>query len=282
MYNNTNFIKNRGEADGLSVFDEMGLYWAEIADQSHTEKQIQFIKNILKGNGLVMDLACGTGRHSIPLSKEGYNMVDLDISLNLLTIAKNRWSHIQLVRGDTRCLPFKAGAFSASISMDTSLGVLPSEHDDLQSLKELREAFGQDGVLIVDVFNRERLMLKYNANRRTEFKWVFLPILLRFNNRLARRVLFRFFKWREYPSFFLFQKRTVNAGGERVCDLWVVCDKAGRQIRVFRHISRLYELKRLQLLLEEAGFTVKQVYGDYDGQSFNRNSSRLILVANAK
>ncbi len=266
----------------MNVFDEMGVYWAEIADQSSTQNQIQFIKDTLKGNGLVLDLACGTGRHSIPLSKAGYNMVGLDISLNLLRIAKNRWRSVQLVRGDMRCLPFKAGAFSATVSMDTSFGYLPSEQDDMQSLRELREALNQGGNLIVDVFNRERLMLKYNANRRTEFRWVFLPILLKFNNRLAKRVLFRFFKWREYPSFFLLQKRTVNAGGDRLCDLWVVCDKAGGQIRVFRHISRLYELKRLQGLLENAGFMVKRVYGDYDGQSFSSKSHRLILVAAAK
>ena len=266
----------------MNVYDEMSNYWAEIADQSSTQTQIQFIKDTLKGNGLVLDLACGTGRHSIPLSKEGFNMVGLDISLNLLKIAKNRWSHIQLVRGDMRCLPFKAGAFSASISMDTSLGYMPSEQDDMQSLMELREALSQDGDLIVDVFNRERLMLKYNTNRRTEFKWVFLPILLKFNNRLARRVLFRFFQWREYPSFFLLQKRDVAVDGKMLHDLWVVCDKADGQIRVFDHTVRLYEFKRLQMLLEQAGFIVKRVYGDYDGQSFSRNSSRLILVASAK
>jgi SAM-dependent methyltransferase len=266
----------------MNVFDEMSVYWAEIADQSSTQTQIQFIKDTVKGNGLILDLACGTGRHSIPLSKEGYDMVGLDISLNLLRIAKNRWSYIQLVRGDMRFLPFKAGAFSVSVSMDNSLGYLPSEQDDMQSLRELRGALGQSGSLIVDVFNRERLMLKYNANRPTEFKWVFLPILLKFNNRLAKRVLFRFFKWREYPSFFLLQKRTVSAGGDKLCDLWVVCDKAGGQIRVFRHISRLYELKSLQALLEKTGFMVKRVYGDYNGQNFSRNSSRLILVASAK
>ena len=43
-----------------------------------------------------------------------------------------------------------------------------------------------------------------------------------------------------------------------------------------------YELKRLQALLEEAGFMVKHVFGDYDGQNFSCNSNRLILVANAK
>jgi 2-polyprenyl-3-methyl-5-hydroxy-6-metoxy-1,4-benzoquinol methylase len=83
----------------MNVFDEMGVYWAEIADQSSTQNQIQFIKDTLKGNGFVLDLACGTGRHSIPLSREGYNMVGLDISLNLFKIAKNRWRSVQLVRG---------------------------------------------------------------------------------------------------------------------------------------------------------------------------------------
>ncbi len=266
----------------MNVFDEMGVYWAEIADQNLTRDQIQFLKDALKGNGLVLDVACGTGRHSISLSKVGYYVVGLDVSLNLLKIAKNRWRNVQLVRGDMRHLPFKAGAFRATVCMDTSFGYLPSEQDDMQSLRGFREALGQGGELILDIFNRELLMLKYKTKRRREVKWVILPILLKFNNRLAKRVLFRFFKWREYPSFFLLQKRTVTAGGDKLGDLWVVYDKAQEQIRVFRHIARLYELNRLQVLFGEAGFVINHVYGDYDGQSFNSNSNRLILVANVK
>ena len=67
-----------------NVFDEMGVYWAEIADKSQTERQIQFLKKHLKLDGYVLDVACGTGRHSIPLSQQGYGMVGLDVSANLL------------------------------------------------------------------------------------------------------------------------------------------------------------------------------------------------------
>jgi hypothetical protein len=74
----------------------------------------------------------------------------------------------------------------------------------------------------------------------------------------------------------------VNASVDKPCDLWVVRDKAQGQIRVFKHVARLYEFKRLQMLLDKAGFIVERVYGDYTGQSFSRNSSRLILVATAK
>ncbi len=32
----------------MNVFDEMGVYWAEIADQNQTDRQLQFLKNTLK------------------------------------------------------------------------------------------------------------------------------------------------------------------------------------------------------------------------------------------
>jgi SAM-dependent methyltransferase len=264
----------------MNVFDEMGKYWAEIADQNQTDRQIKFIKNTLKPEGFVLDFACGTGRHLIPLSKEGYRMVGLDISANLLRIAKSRWRGAQLVRADMRFLPFKPEMFSAAVSMDTSFGYLPSEQDDMQSLREVRETLSQGGILVVDVFNREHLILKYEQNRFKKVKWVFLPVLLK-PNRLARWLLFRFFKWKEYPSFFLLQKRTVKADGGELYDLWVVCDKSEDKIRVFEHTARLYESKGLRGLLEQAGFVVKRVYGDYEGQQFSPASDRLILVAGA-
>lgn len=242
----------------LSVFDEMGVYWAEMADQNPTEKQVQFIEKIIKLNGLVLDLACGTGRHDISLSKEGYDIVGLDISPNLLKIAKSRLSSIQVVRADMRHLPFKSGAFVAAVSMDTSFGYLPAEKDDMQSLRELHETLKQNGTIIVDVFNRERLMKKYSVKPSANSN----P--------------------REYPSFYLSQKRTVDENGEKLCDLWVICDKVDGKTRSFKHIARLYTFERLQELLEEAGFAVKQVYGDYEGEQFSPDSNRLILVAHAE
>src|ERR1039457_5789725 len=104
----------------MKVFDEMGVYWAEIADQSQTEAQLIFLKTQLKPDGYVLDLACGTGRHSIPLSQQGFSMVGLDVSANLLRIANMRGRGVQLVRGDMRFLPFKSEAFTAAVSMDRS------------------------------------------------------------------------------------------------------------------------------------------------------------------
>lgn len=240
-----------------NVFDEMGTYWAEMAEQNQTEKQLQFLKTQLKPDGCILDLACGTGRHTIPLSQQGLNIVGLDTSLKLLKIAKQRYRRAQLVRGDIRFLPFKTEAFTAAISMDTSLGYLPSESDDAQSLSALRRVLGQEGVLVIDVFNRKNLTAKYQGKKRTP-------------------------KSKEYPSFFLIQSRTVSNNGEWLCDLWTVRDKDGGQVRFFEHTVRLYYSTRLQILLENAGFAVKEAYGSYEGAKFSPDSPRLILVTYAK
>ena len=267
------------ENGSMNVFDEMDKYWAEMADQNQTDRQIEFLKKLLSTKGWILDVACGTGRHSIPLSKEGYNMVGLDMSSNLLKIAKNRGAGVQLIQADMQFLPLKSQAFSAAISMDTSFGYLPSEQDDVQCFRALRETLKEDGVLIVDVFNRERLITKYKTNGLRQLKWALLPLMFR-ANRFGEWMVSHLFKWKEYQSFFLLQKRTIDADGALIHDLWIICDKEDEQIRVFEHNARLYESKRLQILLEQAGFKIKAIYGDYDQQNFSQSDSRLILVAN--
>ncbi len=240
----------------MNVFDEMGVFWAEIADQNQTKRQIEFLQNKIKREGLILDLACGSGRHLIALGKVGYGMVGLDISFNLLKIAKSRWPAAQVVQADMRFLPFKPQVFTATISMDQSFGYLPSEQDDLKSLSELRGVLGKGGALIVDVFNRERLIKRDSSSSQP--------------------------KRREYPSFFLQQTRTFEANGKKLHDTWLVQDKANGLRWVFEHVAHLYTFDGLKGMLEKAGFSVEAVYGDYERQSFNADSNRLILVASLK
>ena len=128
-----------------------------------------------------------------------------------------------------RFLPFKTGAFTAAVSMDTSFGYLPSEADDRVSLAEVRRVLFQDGVFVIDVFNRENLILKYRGQNNST-------------------------KEKEYPSFFLQQKRTISDDGEWLCDLWTIRDKSDGKVRFFEHKVRLYGQDELQGLLEKRWF----------------------------
>jgi ubiquinone/menaquinone biosynthesis C-methylase UbiE len=239
----------------MNIFDQMGLYWVEIADQDQTQRQVNLLKASLPRGELVLDVACGSGRHLIALAKAGWDMVGLDISRSLLRIAKSRWSEAQVVLADMRFLPFTSKTFEAAVSMDQSMGYLPTAQDDLQSLAELHRTLGRGGVLVVDVFNRERLKQRYKAGGE--------------------------FKRHEYPRFWLKQTRTVTADGSELHDRWEVQDKADGETRVFEHVARLYTLDGLQELLAQAGFLVRTVHGDYERQSFGADSSRLILVASS-
>jgi ubiquinone/menaquinone biosynthesis C-methylase UbiE len=240
-----------------NVFDEMGVYWAEIAYKNQTDKQVQFLTKQLNPDGIILDLACGTGRHTVPLSQQGFNLVGLDVSAKLLEIARQRGHGVQLVRGDMRFLPFKTEAFTGAVSMDTSFGYLASESDDAQSLSELRRVLRQESTVVVDVFNRQNLAAKYKGKNPAP-------------------------KTREYPSFTLLQTRTVNSSGDWLCDFWMVLDKSVGQVKVFEHTVRLYEPAQLQGLLEKSGFEVDEVCGGYEGEQFSPASSRLIFVARAK
>ena len=239
-----------------NAFDMMGQYWAEIADESQTQRQIHFLKKQLNREACVLDVACGTGRHTIALSKARFDVVGLDISLNLLRIAKTRGASA-LVRSDMRFLPFKSGAFAAAVSMDNSFGYLPSEEEDEQSLAEVKRVLNAGGLFVLDVFNREKLLKKYS-------------------NKDASPKLF------DYPNFTLQQKRVVSADGDWLCDHWAVTQRTNGQVKNFDHKARLYTRTRLEGILSEAGFSVDVVFGDYEKQPFSTDSPRLIIQAKAK
>lgn len=234
----------------------MGPFWAEIADKDQTQRQINFLKSTLPYDSTVLDLACGTGRHTIPLTKAGINAVGLDSSAHLLKIAQQR-GEAKLVRSDLRALPFKQSSFNAVISMDTSFGYLPSEKDDLLSLEEVRRVLASGGRIILDVFNRDYLIAKYADKPAAP-------------------------KWYEYPSFYLQQTRIVTDNGNQLHDAWIIRTKKDNQERFFEHTVRLYEWQTFEISLIDTGFTVEAVYGNYEKQPYNTTTPRLIILAATK
>jgi ubiquinone/menaquinone biosynthesis C-methylase UbiE len=237
------------------VFGEMGEFWAEIADESQTQRQIQFLKAQLSPDVCVLDLACGSGRHTIALCNMGFDVVGFDISANLLGIAKKRGASA-LVRGDMRFLPFKTAAFSTAVSVDNSFGYLPTEKEEAQSLAEVQRVLKRAGVFVLDMFNREKLVEKYSSKAASA-------------------------KLYDYPSFTLKQERTISADGVWLCDHWIVKKRVDGQEHVFDHRARLYTYTQLESMLSTAGFSVNEVFGDYEKQPFSRYSSRLIINVNA-
>jgi SAM-dependent methyltransferase len=263
----------RGETPTGEVFDEVSSYWTEIADALDTEKQVNFAKNNLNVAGIVLDLGCGSGRHSVRLSKAGYDIVGLDVSKRLLEIAKSKAAKanvgLALVRADMRFLPFRAEAFSGIVSLDSTFGYFPSENDDLRSLREVAKALIHGGVFLLDVFNGEHMLL-----RRGQFRLQDLFIgLARFPQFSA------LFRWYEYPDFYMLQKRQIAKKKGVLKDVWVFRDKQTGKTLVVRHAVRLYTFALLRRLLAESELKVGKVYGSYENEGFAKDSRRLVITA---
>jgi SAM-dependent methyltransferase len=255
------------------VFDEISSYWTEIADALDTEKQVNFVKNNLSSSGLVLDLGCGSGRHAIQLGKAGYETVGLDVSPRLLRIAKlnsiKANLNLTLVRADMSFLPFRTKVFSAIISLDSTFGYFPSKNEDLRSLREADRTLADEGVFLLDVFNGERMLLRTGRFRVRDLFYG----LARFPQFSA------LFRWLDYPSFYMLQKRRVGKNNGILRDIWVFRDKKTGKTLVVRHAIRLYTLALLQRLLAESKLKLTKVFGDYEKEAFTKDSRRLIITA---
>jgi SAM-dependent methyltransferase len=266
-----------------SVFGELGNYWAEIAESNSTEKQISFVKSILPPKGLILDLACGTGRHSIQLCRAGYDVIGLDLSGSLLQIAKRNamkvGSNCDFVKASMLFVPFRSDIFAGIVSLDTSFGYLVSEGEDIQSLREVKRILNKQGVLVLDVFNRDKFAERFGRGFSFRFRFWFsmFRLLVRFPKLCG--LVARLFKWRQYSGFRLLQKRIVNPKFDELRDLWLVRDKNNSSLSMFVHIVRLYGLIQLKNLLNQALLVIEQVYGNYRAEEYSNTSNRLIIIA---
>lgn len=86
-------------------YDRENFAQGTIGECDFIEQEIGFNKSLK-----ILDIGCGTGRHSIELSKRGYNITGIDLSDSLLTKAREKAEKqglkIDFLKYDARNLPF--------------------------------------------------------------------------------------------------------------------------------------------------------------------------------
>jgi ubiquinone/menaquinone biosynthesis C-methylase UbiE len=96
--------------------------WYEDWNRPGAERTAERVLKLLgPGDGLCLDLGCGTGHYLEALSGSGRMVVGLDRSADQLRYAATRWPNV--VQGDAASLPFPDGAFSAVVTIWISTDV---------------------------------------------------------------------------------------------------------------------------------------------------------------
>jgi len=95
-----------------SLFENYSLKYDHESFTQGTTGECDFIENEIPfdKNLKILDIGCGTGRHSIELTKRGYHVTGIDLSVSQLQRAGEKaveqGLHIDFQKQDSRDLPF--------------------------------------------------------------------------------------------------------------------------------------------------------------------------------
>lgn len=94
-----------------------------LAEYDEPSEQLDAFASRLPAGGRVLDAGCGVGVDAGSLAGRGFDVVGLDRSPGMLTVAADRCPDASFVRGDLRALPFAPGAFDGVIASFSLINV---------------------------------------------------------------------------------------------------------------------------------------------------------------
>lgn len=216
----------------------------------------------------VLELACGTGRITIPLAREGFEVIGLDLSAEMLRIAREKLSK-ERPEVSARVRLIEADVSDFALDEIVNLAFIPASslfhlHTDEQRsscLSCIGRHLKPGGGVIVDLTPAER-MANQTVGETQEFRRSVSPLtglLTRELGKLsidreAQRVTVEHTYVEQLPDES--EKRYVFVDGYT----WLTEDQ-------------------MRGLLAEAGFVNVEVFGDYEREPFTRASERMIFVA---
>lgn len=140
--------------------------WDDLIDwDARAESEGQFFTDILRTRGkeTILDVACGTGFHSVRLLDAGFNVTSADGSAAMLAKAfengQKRGRILKTVQADWRWLNRDIqGKYDAIICLGNSFTHLHDEQDRRRTLAEFYAALKHDGILIIDQRNYDYMV----------------------------------------------------------------------------------------------------------------------------
>jgi SAM-dependent methyltransferase len=216
-------------------------------NEAEAERAVELIARTLGSRKvrLVLDLACGSGRHARYLGKRWWTS-GIDLSEVLLRIARRNDTPARLVRGDIRALPYRDASFDLVVNLFTSFGYFETDEEHELVIRDVAHVIAPKGTFVLDYLNAELVREKLVPRDQKE---------------IGGRVVE--------------QRREISDDGRFVVKHISLRGKE----REFVERVRLFTKIELENMLERAGFRIDTAYGDYNGEPLTDTSTRLIFFA---
>jgi SAM-dependent methyltransferase len=114
----------------------------------------------------IIDIGAGTGRYSVPLSEEGYDVTAVELVRHNLGLLKAKGSAVKAYEGNAlRLKRFPDDSFDAALLFGPMYH-LHSEEDKLAALREAKRVVRQDGIIFVAYIMNEYSVIQYAFKER--------------------------------------------------------------------------------------------------------------------
>ena len=200
----------------------------------------------------MLDLGCGSGRHSRYLASMGFDVTGLDLSAESISLAKQHQpSNLYFQRQDMR-QPFGIDAFHYVFNLFTSFGYFEDPGENLTVIRNVARSLKAGGQLVLDYMNVVHVEARLKAEEKIE----------------RDGVIYCLSRWAD--ADYIFKRIAIRNKGK---------ENAATRIEHTERVAKL-TLEDFRFMFDLCGLAIEANFGDYRLSPFSRQASpRLILVA---
>ncbi len=220
-------------------------------DQSEAAAFIDKLIDHLKpaAGSLMLDIACGRGRHSRMLAAKGFNVTGIDLSTDSIKEAKKfETVNLQFFLHDMR-LPFWINYFDCAFNFFTSFGYFKTRREHDNAIRTIAQSLQPNGIFVIDYLNVHYAEDHFVHKSEIEIDDVTYAIT----------------KWFDETHFY---KKIV------------VEDEELENPLTYQETVAKFSLGDFTEMLSYQQLQIQEVYGDYNFNDYHvKNSPRMIIIA---
>ena len=219
-----------------------------------------YLNEARRHGGPVLELACGTGRLTMPLARCGLDVTGLDLSPAMLAAAREKAAAagvaVTLVEGDMRRFALDRQFRVIFVAINSLMHL--TRIDDLRAcFDSVRRHLAPGGVFMFDIMHPDVAALGRGPSERS--------LLARFVDPDLGEVRVE-------------ETTTYDAATQVTHLTWHLCASGGRTMRFEPMPLRQIFPQELLLLLDGGGFRLDKRYGTFARAPFTSNSAHQICI----
>ncbi|MGW5878256.1 class I SAM-dependent DNA methyltransferase [Nocardiopsis terrae] len=139
------------------AYDELAKHYDAVSRTPDYHRWMQLFDDLFREYGvrgpLLLDLGCGTGNSSVELKKQGYQVTGIDISPEMIEVARNKdeMSGIEFQVGELTDIPGPPGTFDAAAAAGEPFHYLLDEDALTTAFSEVKRMLAPQGLLVAEM-----------------------------------------------------------------------------------------------------------------------------------